>query len=270
MSVRQQTHAATHANVTCDGCKMSPIVGHRFKCLTCTDYDLCDRCERMNAHDPAHALIKMRVPAADPPSAPLPQGPWHPLLSALGMMSPPLSEWPHHSPHHSPHHHPWGRGGHFGGNGGHPDGGWGRGGGQFPAAGSCNGRIDLKIAHCAEKMARKQEQAFAKITRMQAQREAQLAKQSQRSSRSSSESNTPVISRANSVAGGTAAVPVANPPVHVTDASAVASSAGSGRSAAIAQMERMGFSASDAIAALDVCEGKVGAAVELLFQHNQH
>ncbi len=43
------------------------------------------------------------------------------------------------------------------------------------------------------------------------------------------------------------------------------------RASAIAQMERMGFSLSDASAALDATDGKIGGAVELLLlQHNQH
>ncbi|KAI9026363.1 hypothetical protein DFJ74DRAFT_37042 [Hyaloraphidium curvatum] len=30
--------------VVCDGCEASPIVGNRFKCTTCPDYDLCSNC----------------------------------------------------------------------------------------------------------------------------------------------------------------------------------------------------------------------------------
>jgi hypothetical protein len=33
-----------HSGVTCDGCGANPIVGPRFKCETCPDYDLCGNC----------------------------------------------------------------------------------------------------------------------------------------------------------------------------------------------------------------------------------
>jgi hypothetical protein len=33
-----------HANIACDGCQMSPIVGARWKCRVCADLDLCDAC----------------------------------------------------------------------------------------------------------------------------------------------------------------------------------------------------------------------------------
>ena len=34
----------THPNIICDGCQMHPIVGVRWKCTTCADFDLCDSC----------------------------------------------------------------------------------------------------------------------------------------------------------------------------------------------------------------------------------
>ncbi len=32
--------------VTCDGCKMAPLIGQRYCCHTCGNYDLCSACEK--------------------------------------------------------------------------------------------------------------------------------------------------------------------------------------------------------------------------------
>merc|ERR1711963_453763 len=40
----------THHGVTCDGCDKAPIVGFRYKCVVCDDYDLCAACEKAGKH----------------------------------------------------------------------------------------------------------------------------------------------------------------------------------------------------------------------------
>jgi hypothetical protein len=34
----------THAGVKCAFCAASPVVGHRLKCISCADFDLCAEC----------------------------------------------------------------------------------------------------------------------------------------------------------------------------------------------------------------------------------
>lgn len=54
---------AVHRNVRCDGCNVHPIVGDRYKCTVCNNYDLCSKCEATPGVHPAeHALLKIRRP----------------------------------------------------------------------------------------------------------------------------------------------------------------------------------------------------------------
>ena len=52
-----------HNFVTCDICKSNPIIGIRYKCSICSDYDLCSICEDKYGHE--HPLFKMRKPKHD-------------------------------------------------------------------------------------------------------------------------------------------------------------------------------------------------------------
>jgi len=49
-----------HKTVKCNGCKAFPIVGVRYKCTVCKDYDLCEKCEPVRDH--IHCLIKIKYP----------------------------------------------------------------------------------------------------------------------------------------------------------------------------------------------------------------
>ncbi|KAJ2510943.1 hypothetical protein GGI11_005290, partial [Coemansia sp. RSA 2049] len=50
--------APVHTGVFCDSCN-KPVVGVRFKCGNCVDYDLCESCEPITAHDADHLLVKI-------------------------------------------------------------------------------------------------------------------------------------------------------------------------------------------------------------------
>merc|ERR1719203_473569 len=50
-----------HHGVSCDGCGATPLLGPRFKCENCHDYDLCGNCfphkEALhNDHDGKHSF----------------------------------------------------------------------------------------------------------------------------------------------------------------------------------------------------------------------
>jgi hypothetical protein len=51
-----------HEGIRCDGCQQYPLVGARFKCTVCPDFDLCQTCEAQGLHVADHSMIKLRVP----------------------------------------------------------------------------------------------------------------------------------------------------------------------------------------------------------------
>lgn len=55
---------AVHKHVECDMCGVHPIVGVRYKCTKCRNYDLCAACEAKELHPANHIMMKIRVPVA--------------------------------------------------------------------------------------------------------------------------------------------------------------------------------------------------------------
>lgn len=53
-----------HDGVTCDSCEASPIIGPRFKCAHCRNYDLCSLCysSRHSLHPPDHEFDCYELP----------------------------------------------------------------------------------------------------------------------------------------------------------------------------------------------------------------
>merc|ERR1739845_44093 len=58
--VQKEQTKAIHPDVICDGCNMAPIKGHRFKCITKHDYDLCENCEKVMDKD--HLFLRITDP----------------------------------------------------------------------------------------------------------------------------------------------------------------------------------------------------------------
>jgi len=56
--------AQIHLGVTCDGCQ-GAVVGNRYKCMVCPDFDLCMSCESDGQH-PQHKLLRMTKPCPFP------------------------------------------------------------------------------------------------------------------------------------------------------------------------------------------------------------
>jgi len=54
----------THYRITCDGCGINPVVGARYKCAVCNDFDYCENCEATIEHP--HPFLKIKNPAHHP------------------------------------------------------------------------------------------------------------------------------------------------------------------------------------------------------------
>jgi len=50
-----------HIGVRCDICNAKPIIGVRYKCMTCLNFDMCEFCRRGN-HPTEHPLISLQTP----------------------------------------------------------------------------------------------------------------------------------------------------------------------------------------------------------------
>ena len=51
-----------HKGIKCQRCFQEPIIGYRYKCMICKDYNLCDQCEEKNYlnNEHPHDFIKIR------------------------------------------------------------------------------------------------------------------------------------------------------------------------------------------------------------------
>ena len=51
-----------HHQYSCDGCGMNPIVGIRYKCSICDNFDYCESCEEMHKNEHNHPFFKVYRP----------------------------------------------------------------------------------------------------------------------------------------------------------------------------------------------------------------
>jgi len=51
-----------HKDVYCDACAMKQLLGIRWKCAVCNDFDLCHVCYMSNKHDLSHPFVRFDTP----------------------------------------------------------------------------------------------------------------------------------------------------------------------------------------------------------------
>lgn len=57
-----------HDGSMCDGCRMQPIYGIRWKCADCSNYDLCSTCYHGDKHQLRHRFYRINTPNSDSPT----------------------------------------------------------------------------------------------------------------------------------------------------------------------------------------------------------
>ena len=61
-STYEKQNLPIHYNTKCDGCGMNPIVGCRYKCAVCENFDYCEKCEEEFCEKHLHPFIKINAP----------------------------------------------------------------------------------------------------------------------------------------------------------------------------------------------------------------
>nr|XP_022328228.1 E3 ubiquitin-protein ligase HERC2-like isoform X2 [Crassostrea virginica] len=57
---------SSHPGIGCDECDLFPIVGPRYKCQKCANYDMCENCFRIKKHKHSHVFTKIPEPDSEP------------------------------------------------------------------------------------------------------------------------------------------------------------------------------------------------------------
>ena len=58
----EKKEQVVHNRFICDGCDMHPIVGIRYKCAVCPDFDFCEKCEAKMGESHNHPFVKYIKP----------------------------------------------------------------------------------------------------------------------------------------------------------------------------------------------------------------
>ena len=55
-----------HFSIVCNGCGAFPIIGNRFKCTVCENFNYCENCEEKFGNEHQHPFLKIYCPSQNP------------------------------------------------------------------------------------------------------------------------------------------------------------------------------------------------------------
>ena len=63
-SLVSQVNQSVHVGIQCENCKCTNLIGIRYNCFICQNYNLCQKCEAysQSIHSPGHCFLKLRAP----------------------------------------------------------------------------------------------------------------------------------------------------------------------------------------------------------------
>ena len=61
-NVNKKENESIHIGISCSNCKCENIIGPRYKCTVCPNYNLCSKCEEISNHDLNHIFVKIKKP----------------------------------------------------------------------------------------------------------------------------------------------------------------------------------------------------------------
>ena len=59
---KEKKEQLIHRNIICDGCEMRPLIGKRYKCKECKDFDYCEDCYKKNKESHKHEFNLINKP----------------------------------------------------------------------------------------------------------------------------------------------------------------------------------------------------------------
>ena len=61
LKYNHSTKHIVHLGINCNQCKKQNLIGMRYKCFQCADYDVCEDCERYlnHFHDNSHFFLRI-------------------------------------------------------------------------------------------------------------------------------------------------------------------------------------------------------------------